>query len=185
MANTFLTSHSEDASLNQYWYSENTINTIVKEVATQTRLGAAFISTPSIYFALKSAFPDVRSFLFDIDERFSPEKNFVPYDFNSPERLPSVLQGSFDVVVIDPPFITHEVWKKYAQAARLLLVGPPSSDGKIILTTIQENEETLKDLMGVTRRHFLPSIPNLVYQYALYTNFPSVSFDQRNPEIPE
>jgi hypothetical protein len=32
---------------------------------------------------------------------------------------------------------------------------------------------------------FLPSIPNLVYQYNLYTNYPSAVFAKKNPEIPE
>jgi hypothetical protein len=32
---------------------------------------------------------------------------------------------------------------------------------------------------------FLPSIPNLVYQYNLYTNYPSAQFAVKNPEIPE
>lgn len=43
------------------------------------------------------------------------------YDFNHPEAIPEHLQHSFDCVVIDPPFITREVWEKYAQAAKLLL----------------------------------------------------------------
>jgi 16S rRNA G966 N2-methylase RsmD len=29
------------------------------------------------------------------------------------------LHGSFDFVLIDPPFITREVWEKYAITARL------------------------------------------------------------------
>jgi hypothetical protein len=32
---------------------------------------------------------------------------------------------------------------------------------------------------------FQPSIPNLVYQYNLFTNYPSTVFCKRNPEIPE
>ena len=29
--------------------------------------------------------------------------------------------NSFDMVIIDPPFITREVWEKYASTAKLLL----------------------------------------------------------------
>lgn len=32
---------------------------------------------------------------------------------------------------------------------------------------------------------FQPSIPNLVYQYNVFTNYPSERFAQKNPEIPE
>jgi 16S rRNA G966 N2-methylase RsmD len=43
------------------------------------------------------------------------------YDFNKPEQLPSDLLNTFDMVVIDPPFITRDVWEKYSHAAKLLL----------------------------------------------------------------
>ena len=32
---------------------------------------------------------------------------------------------------------------------------------------------------------FLPSIPHLVYQYNLYTNYNSDVYSKKNPEIPE
>lgn len=43
------------------------------------------------------------------------------YDFNAPEDVPAELHHTFDCVVIDPPFITEEVWHKYAATAKLLL----------------------------------------------------------------
>lgn len=43
------------------------------------------------------------------------------YDFNNLETLPAAMHHTFDMVVIDPPFITEEVWSKYADATRLLL----------------------------------------------------------------
>ena len=82
------------------------------------------------------------------------------YDFNKPEELPSELHHSFDLVVIDPPFITREVWEKYAEAAKLLL---KVEGGHVLLSTIDENETTIKELLGAERKKFRPSIPNLVY----------------------
>ena len=41
------------------------------------------------------------------------------------------------------------------------------------------------ELLGVRPQRFLPSIPHLVYQYALYTNYDSERLAQRNPEIPD
>ena len=38
------------------------------------------------------------------------------YDFNKPEDLAAELKGYFDMVVIDPPFITREVWEKVTQS---------------------------------------------------------------------
>lgn len=57
----------------------------------------------------------------------------MPFDFKKPEAIMPELHGSFDFVVIDPPFITREVWQLYAETTRLLL---RSSSSKILLTTI-------------------------------------------------
>lgn len=62
-----------------------------------------------------------RSALFDLDRQWSREPNFVLYDFNNPEDIPINIHNTFDCVVIDPPFITEEVWTLYAAAAKLLL----------------------------------------------------------------
>ena len=43
------------------------------------------------------------------------------YDFNNPEDIPANIHHTFDCVVIDPPFITEEVWTLYAAATKLLL----------------------------------------------------------------
>ena len=59
-----------------------------------------------------------------------------------------------------------------------------SKEGKILLTTIQENAPMLDRLLGVKPRRFAPSIPHLVYQYALYTNYESDQLAELNPEIP-
>ena len=84
-------------------------------------------------------------------------------------------------MVIDPPFITQEVWEKFALTCNIVL----KPKGKIILTTVAENEKLLHRLLGVTPTRFKPSIPHLVYQYNLFTNYPSERFSQLNPEIPE
>jgi hypothetical protein len=45
------------------------------------------------------------------DKKFEKnDKNFVFYDFNEPENIPENLNNFFDFVLIDPPFITLEVW---------------------------------------------------------------------------
>lgn len=61
------------------------------------------------------------SALLDLDKQWSSEPNFVVYDYNNPENIPENLHHTFDCVVMDPPFITHEVWSQYAAAAKLLL----------------------------------------------------------------
>ena len=61
------------------------------------------------------------SVLFDLDKQWHKEPNFVLYDFNNPEDIPVNVHNTFDCVVIDPPFITKEVWTSYAAATKLLL----------------------------------------------------------------
>lgn len=41
----------------------------------------------------------------------------------------------------------------------------------------------IKSLLGCEPQTFKPSIPHLVYQYALYTNYPSAQLCALNPEL--
>ena len=47
--------------------------------------------------------------------------NFFQYDFNHPELIPEKYYNMFDFVLADPPFITHEVWQKYAEAIKKII----------------------------------------------------------------
>ena len=85
------------------------------------------------------------------------------------------------MVIIDPPFITKEVWEKYTEAAKILL----KEDGIVLGSTIDENEEFMGELLGCKKKTFRPSIPNLVYQYSLYSTYESEGLNTKNPEIPE
>jgi len=57
--------------------------------------------------------------------------------------------------------------------------------GKILLSTIDENEPFIMELLGCKRRVFRPSIPKLVYQYSFYSNYESEGLLSKNPEIPD
>ncbi len=82
------------------------------------------------------------------------------FDFTKYHELAKELHGTFDMVVIDPPFITREVWEQYAACAKLLL---KPEGGMFLNSTIDENEAMIKELTGADRQVFRPSIPNLVY----------------------
>jgi hypothetical protein len=47
--------------------------------------------------------------------------------------------------VIDPPFITREVWEKYAATAKFLM----REDARLICTTIRENASMMSELLQV------------------------------------
>jgi len=203
---------------------------------------------------------------------WSSHPGFVKYDYKRCDLIPRELHGTFDFVVIDPPFITAEVWGEYAKAAQLLLKpgredveveselaqqfheaelkayraaqastrgevagtsfagniaamlgsvlagsssasaaekkaaasplrepqpprpsasGDPTRSlvsvpcGKLLLSTIPEHEGFLYALLGCHQPRFRPSIPNLIYQYSLYVNYPAQTLMKLNPEIDE
>ena len=203
----------ENEDFNQYWYSKKTVESILEElfelaVRVSRPVSVAFLSTPSLFFCLKQAWGDrsgempVNATLFDYDVSLGsgiPEQ-FVPYDFRNPTILPTHLLHAFDCVVVDPPFITDEVWRCYAETARLLLpaskgASQPSSPsssprrlassrGLFIGTSVLENADLLEELFNAKPTPFLPSIPTLVYQYNLFTNFrPRAALAVANEEI--
>ncbi|KAJ7545695.1 hypothetical protein O6H91_08G005900 [Diphasiastrum complanatum] len=175
---TFLLQTPEKRELNQYWYSPHTIATLVKEIEEHAKK-AAFLSTPSVFFSLKDPGLKSGSCIFDVDTQWESLPNFVKWNFNQPQHIDESYHHVFDYIVIDPPFVTPEVWIKYAEAARLLL----RDDGKIILSTILENAELLKQILHVEPQLFDPSIPHLVYQYAFFTNYKPTYLSSPNPEI--
>jgi EEF1A lysine methyltransferase 1 len=194
----FLKDVRELPDLNQYWYSAATVKGLADEIRAQrdrilaTEGGdkpfrVAFLSTPSIYFAFSTEERKGWALL-DYDDHFKTDAGWAFYDFNKPEEtITDALRGGFDMVVIDPPFITEQVWTLYAQASKLLFkeTGPKMMLG----TTIFENFDLLRRLFGEDTTKQLPwspSIPNLVYQYSTYcTGFEPLVLNKANPEIPE
>lgn len=61
--------------------------------------------------------------------------------------------------------------------------GPPA--GKVVASTVAENGPLLAELLGASPVAFKPSIPHLVYQYNIFTNFQPKLLGERNPEVPE
>lgn len=192
-ASAWLQANPEDhtgraADLNQYWYSAATIEVLCNAVRACclqppqaiARLDCAFVSTPSLFFSLDKE-ERSRCRVLDYDSALGDgEPGFSFYDFNAATDLPAELHGAFACVVIDPPFITQEVWLKYAETAKLLL----APGGKVIGTTIIENASLLLEELGARPNTFLPSIPNLPYQYAVYTSFDCPPLHAVNPEVP-
>jgi 16S rRNA G966 N2-methylase RsmD len=175
--------YQEKENFNQYWFSENTIKALLEEIEILVRdndLKIACVSTPSVYFSLPERTRKMAK-VFDIDTGFARDPGFVFFDFNALESVSQDFYSFFDLVVIDPPFITREVWEKYTRAIRLI----GKDNAKIILSSISENAAMLEELLRVRPCLFKPSIPHLVYQYNFYTNYEAVVLNQVNPEIPE
>lgn len=176
----------------------NQIVNIVCEHLTSNDTGfenrnVAFLSTPSLFFSVPKKYLN-HCTLFDYDDKFEnitrnmllEESNiphFVLYDFNnSKENIRSNAFHTYSMIIVDPPFITKDVWEKYAQTVKILAA---NKDCLILCSTIAENESLMYELMSLKPVVYKPNIPNLVYQYNFYANFNSEHINRKNTEIPE
>eukprot|EP00759_Apiculatamorpha_spiralis_P017693 PhF_6_TR23813/c0_g1_i1/m.33344 len=188
----------EDRKLNQYWFSTPTIEAYLQEI-TMHATRCAFLSTPSLYFAIPPSHPlRAKSCIFEFDPQWEQDEGFVFFDFNKVEEtIPKALRGKFDYIVVDPPFISEEVWTKYAHAVSLLAA---PTGAKYLLTSTRENFEMLQRVLKkkssgggddmsegtvLYMSPFQPSIKNLTYQYDTFFNYnpTTAAMGSINPEI--
>lgn len=188
--NKFLKVFTEKEDINQYWFSEETINFIKNQVEKHTKdseSNIAFVSCPSIFFSCSQEIQE-KSILFDYDDRFPKRhKNAVKFDFNDFSNISTDYHHKFDFIVIDPPFITEKVWTSYAEFAKLISMSDSSNSliqSKIIACSIAENKEMLNKLLNFEIKKYQPSIPHLVYQYNFFSNYDDEELNKFNPEIP-
>ncbi|CAG8439151.1 7424_t:CDS:2 [Ambispora leptoticha] len=126
----------EDWQLSQFWYDENTSQTIAEEILINAAINKsdeyfriACISTPTIFVKLKSLIrksPNnnlLRASLFEYDTRFDVYgEDFIHYDYKQPTQFRDavLLKGTFDFVVVDPPFLSEECCTKTMITVRWL-----------------------------------------------------------------
>ena len=92
----------------------------------------ACISCPTLYAKLIQIKPtDCETFLLEYDRRLEIYgDNFVFYNYKKPLVLPEKLaERSFDVVVVDPPYLSEECLRKTAETVKFL------TRGKVLLCT--------------------------------------------------
>ncbi|KAF4537601.1 N-6 adenine-specific DNA methyltransferase 2 [Lasiodiplodia theobromae] len=118
---------------------------------------ATVVSAPSVFIQLKNllrsgeykARPEVK--LLEFDERFGVFKEYVPYDFVYPTRLPPDLKGQFDRIICDPPFISVDCQTKADIAAltvRWLAKSWDSCAQRLIICTGERMESMICKLYG-------------------------------------
>ena len=81
----------------------------------------------------------------ETEKRTDDNKYHTAHHITTTNKLPSLPLGTFEMLVIDPPYITREVWAQYAITAKLLL----APNGRILLSTVAENAEMMKELLDV------------------------------------
>lgn len=158
---------SEDWNASQFWYSDETANRLAEQLlhgtAAESRI--AVVSAPSVFVQMKNLLasrsdnPQVT--LLEFDQRFSVFKEYVPYDFHSPTKLPHDLKGSYDRILCDPPFLSTDCQTKVALTVRWLSrtssVKAPQSRPQWIVCTGERMGELIHKLYpGIKITNFRP-----------------------------
>jgi len=107
--------------------------------------------------------------LLEYDRRFECHSDFVFYDYKEPLELPDCLQAnSFDVVVVDPPFLSEECLTKAATTTKYL------AKDKVILCTGAVMEDKAQQVLNATPCNFVPKhANNLANEFYCYLNYKS------------
>lgn len=80
------------------------------------------MSTPSVYQKLRELHKDLDVCVFEYDRRFAVYgEEFVFYDYNNPLDLPeNIAAHSFDIVIVDPPYLSEECLRKTSETVKYL-----------------------------------------------------------------
>ncbi|XP_037042252.1 protein-lysine N-methyltransferase CG9154 [Bradysia coprophila] len=167
----------EDWQLSQFWYNDATKQTLsavckklINNSDSQTKI--ALLSCPSLYDSIRKLDDAIIVRLFEFDRRFSCYgQDFVFYDYKSvtdnPEYM-SEYHQQFDIVLMDPPFLSEECISKLAQTVKL--ISKPTA--KLILCSGEVVEEWASKYLGLKKCLFQPEHErNLGNMFASYANF--------------
>ncbi|KZC12204.1 PREDICTED: protein-lysine N-methyltransferase N6amt2 [Dufourea novaeangliae] len=162
-------SFDENWQLSQFWYDENTTDTLVRGAINSTEADEqiALISCPTLYSKLKKNCGKRQVTLFEYDERFRVfGSDFEPYNYKFPLDVPRNKSGSYDLVIADPPFLSDECLTKTALTIKFL------AKKNIVLCTGAIMAELVERLLDVKICNFVPHHQNnLANEFYCYSNF--------------
>ncbi|GMH38912.1 hypothetical protein BSKO_06810 [Bryopsis sp. KO-2023] len=161
---------AENWGLSQFWYTQETANTVAKEICEACPGGrVACIACPSLFREFKRSFPNVDCTLFEFDSRFEVLGNFALYDYNEPLDIREDLMQAFEVVVADPPYLSEECLTKTLQSVELLKKDPKDSFVYLLTGAVMRNVAlNVGKLRAVAFRPQHSS--KLANEFLLYTN---------------
>eukprot|EP00834_Sanchytrium_tribonematis_P003149 NODE_113_length_18482_cov_1.630746.p12 type:complete len:218 gc:universal NODE_113_length_18482_cov_1.630746:16328-16981(+) len=139
----------ENWQLSQFWYDDKTASTLANEAIRLVGI-IGFVSSPTAYVKYKSL-TSKPAVLFEFDERFACYDEFVHFDYNDPYNVDLKLHNHFDVLVVDPPFLSEECLLKTWKFVKIL----GSLECKVILCTGKTMEKHLLKL-GFQETKFKP-----------------------------
>jgi hypothetical protein len=109
---------TEDWQLSQFWYDEATIDRLATELLSyqspDRHIQILCLSTPSVFTRLRQQRPDSPDiYLMEYDRRFSVYgPQYIFYDYNHPLEFDQQFLNRFDILLIDPPFLSEECFQK-------------------------------------------------------------------------
>ncbi|CAG8473862.1 7020_t:CDS:2 [Ambispora gerdemannii] len=180
-------SENNDKDGEDWQYDQNTSQTIAEEILinvannkSEEYFRIACISTPTIFVKLKSLIrksPNnnlLRAFLFEYDTRFDVYgKDFIHYDYKQPAQFrdAALLKGTFDFVVVDPPFLSEECCTKTMITVRWL--AKPEAC-KIIVCTGEVMSDLVERLIKARMTTFYPQHQGgLANEFRCFVNYQS------------
>ncbi|XP_012542260.1 EEF1A lysine methyltransferase 1 [Monomorium pharaonis] len=163
------TPFDEDWQLSQFWYNDDTIEAFVRGALNSTPANGriALVSCPTLYSKLKRECGERQIKLFEYDNRFKIfGTDFIQYDYKFPLDVPRNMSCQFDLVIIDPPFLSEECLTKMAVTIKFL------TKKNIVLCTGAVMAELAKRLLDVRKCDFIPGHKNnLANEFYCYSNF--------------
>ena len=124
----------DDFGMSQFWYTDACADALAAAVRDRGRV--AVVSCPTAHRALCRA-GDAASVLFEFDARCGANlgDRFCRYDFNEDfqAKIPSHFEGAFDVVILDPPYVSRDCLEAFWSFAAWLSRGAAV---KLVLTSV-------------------------------------------------
>jgi len=162
---------AENWGMSQFWYTDATAEKVAAEVVEVAKGGRiACLACPSLFRKLRQSFPDADAWLFEYDSRFEVLGRFHLWDYNSPEDLPPETQHSFQVVIIDPPYLSAECLTKSMRSMALLGKSKSSSSPAFFALTGASVRETARVKLGLRPVRWRPEHKNkLGNEFCFYT----------------
>jgi len=122
----------EDWQLSQFWYDEETSDTLAREAISETTGLIICLCSPTVFVKLKKLNPPNPLLLLEFDTRFDIYgREYHRYDYNHPLLLPPELNSAAGFIIADPPFLSEECLRKTAESIRFLA----GDMGKVLLNT--------------------------------------------------
>ena len=134
----FATKMEENTSLEQFFWTEETVQQICRAIEYET--GLCCLMTPSVaHYIYDTEGREER--LLDIDRRFAYLPGFRYYDVTIPHELPDPT-GSFRLLILDPPFFLIPI-EKIAEAVDVITQKDYTT--KILIAFIRRGEQRLRE----------------------------------------